>query len=117
MRVEESFENFLLFIFLYPTHLIWRYFFKLIPILTEIQIYSIMYIMKSARISTDLGDPLLIKALKQEANQTDQSMTEVLVHALECYFAHRLESKALARASESVFEEWDNPLDRDYDDL
>jgi hypothetical protein len=73
--------------------------------------------MKSARISTDLGDPLLIKLLKQEAHASDQSMTEVLVHALESYFSHRLETKALSRASEAVFEEWDNPLDRDYDDL
>jgi hypothetical protein len=73
--------------------------------------------MKSARISTDLGDPILIKLLKQEAQESDQSMTEVLVHALESYFAHRLETKALSRAAESVFEEWDNPLDRDYDDL
>lgn len=73
--------------------------------------------MKSARISTDLGDPLLIKLLKTEAHESDQSMTEVLVHALESYFAHRLETKALTRAAESVFEDWNNPLDQEYDDL
>lgn len=76
-----------------------------------------MFLMKAARISTDLGNPLLIKLLKQEASETDSSIKDVLVHALESYFSHRLETKALARASETVFEEWNNPLDSDYDDL
>lgn len=73
--------------------------------------------MKSARISTDLGDPLLIKLLKQEANESDLSMTDVLVRALESYFAHRLETRALSKSSEAVFEDWDNPLDSEYDKL
>ena len=71
--------------------------------------------MKSARISTDLGDPKLLKLLKQEASENDQTVKEVLVHALEVYFAHRLETKALMRASEKTFEEWNDPRDSEYD--
>ncbi len=69
------------------------------------------------RISTDLGDPIWIKLLKNEAQETDSSMKEVLVRALESYFAHRLEMKALQKAAEAVFVEWDTPLDSDYDKL
>jgi len=69
------------------------------------------------RISTDLGDPRLIKLLKLQAQESSTSIKEVLVQALESYFSHRLETKALVKASESIFEEWDNPLDADYDKL
>jgi hypothetical protein len=70
-----------------------------------------------ARLSTDLGDPRLIKLLKLEAQETDSTIKDVLVRALETYFAHRLETRALLKASEAVFAEWDNPLDSDYDRL
>lgn len=70
-----------------------------------------------ARLSADLGDPRLLRLLKLEASETNSSMRDVLVRALEGYFAHRLETKALLKASESVFEEWNDPLDSDYDDL
>lgn len=70
-----------------------------------------------ARISTDLGDPKLIRLLKLEAQETGTSIREVLIRALESYFAHRLETRALLKASEKVFEEWDNPQDADYDRL
>ena len=73
--------------------------------------------MKSSRISTDLGDPRLIKLLKLEAELTDQTMRDVLVHALESYFNHRLETRALTKASEAAFSEWNNPLDGEYDHL
>lgn len=69
------------------------------------------------RISTDLGDPRLIRLLKAEAQETGTSMRDVLIRALESYFSHRLETRALLKASESVFEEWNNPLDSDYDKL
>ena len=69
------------------------------------------------RIATDLGDPIWIKLLKAESQACDLSMKEVLIRALEYYFAHRFEMNALARVSESVFSEWDNPLDADYDKL
>jgi hypothetical protein len=69
------------------------------------------------RISTDLGDPRLMKLLKLEAQETGTSVKEVLIRALESYFAHRLETKALMKASEAVFEEWNDPKDSDYDRL
>jgi hypothetical protein len=69
------------------------------------------------RISMDIGDSRLIKLLKLEAQEKDTTMREVLVTALESYFAHRLETKALLRASESVFDEWQDPKDSDYDKL
>ncbi len=69
------------------------------------------------RISTDLGDPRLMRLLKLEAQETDTTVKEVLVRALESYFHHKLETKALLKASESVFEEWNNPLDAQYDKI
>lgn len=69
------------------------------------------------RISTDLGDPRLLRLLKLEAQETDSTIKDVLVRALESYFAHRLESRALLKASEAAFKDWDNPLDSDYDKL
>lgn len=65
----------------------------------------------------DLDNPVWLKLLKLEAQETDSTMKDVLIRALESYFAHRLESKALLKASESVFEEWNNPLDSEYDKL
>lgn len=73
--------------------------------------------MKSSRITVDLGNPALIRLLKNEGQETQQAVKDVVVHALEAYFFHRLETRALMRASESVFEEWNNPLDSEYDDL
>ena len=67
------------------------------------------------RITADLGDPRLIKLLKLESQEIELSMREVLIRALEGYFSHRLESKALEKASESAFEEWNDPRDSEYD--
>jgi len=69
------------------------------------------------RISTDLGDPRLLRLLKSEANERDTTIKEVLARALEAYFAERLETKALAKLAESSFSEWDDPRDADYDRL
>jgi len=69
------------------------------------------------RISTDLGDPRLLKLLKNEANERDTTVKDVLARALEAYFAERLETKALAKLAESSFSEWDDPRDADYDRL
>mgnify|MGYP000478991140 CR=1 FL=1 len=69
------------------------------------------------RISTDLGDPRFLKLLKSEANETDSTVKDVLIRALEAYFADRLETKALARLAEASFSEWDDPRDADYDRL
>lgn len=68
------------------------------------------------RLSTDLGDARLLRLLKAaEAQERDTSVKEVLVPALEAYFADRLETKALARLTESTFTEWDDPRDSEYD--
>ena len=71
----------------------------------------------SARISMDLGNPRLLRLVKLEAQETGSSMKEVILRALESYFSHRLETQALLAASESVFEEWNDPRDSDYDRL
>ena len=54
---------------------------------------------------------------KLEAQESGETIREVLVKALRSYFSHRLETKALMRASESVFEEWNDPRDSEYDKL
>jgi len=69
------------------------------------------------RISTDLGDPRLMRLLKAEANERDTTIKEVLVRALETYFADRLETKALGKLAEASFVEWDDPRDAEYDRL
>lgn len=69
------------------------------------------------RITTDLGDPRLLKLLKNEAIERDTTVKEVLRRALEAYFAERLENKALARLAESSFSEWNDPRDSAYDRL
>ena len=71
----------------------------------------------NSRISTDLGNPLLLRLLKLEAQETGTSVKDTLIRALEAYFAHRLETKAIERASEKVFAEWSDPRDSDYDKL
>lgn len=71
----------------------------------------------STRLTLDLGNSILIKLIKTEAHDTGSSMKDVVVKCIENYFADRLESKALARISDKVFEEWNDPLESDYDDL
>jgi hypothetical protein len=73
--------------------------------------------MRCAKMSANLGDPKLLKRLKQEAAMTDQSMKEVLVHALESCFPHRLETKSTRRLGEDAFKEWNNPWDAEYNEL
>lgn len=69
------------------------------------------------RISTELSDPRLVRLLKLEAHESDTSIKDVLSRALEAWFAERLETRALARLSEAVFAEWNDPRDADYDKL
>lgn len=47
----------------------------------------------------------------------DLSIKEVLVKALEFYFSNKLETRAMQKMSEQVFEEWNDPRDSDYDKL
>lgn len=70
-----------------------------------------------ARLSTDLGDPQLLKLLKAEANEKGSSVKEVVITALEAYFSHRIENKMLSRGTEKVFSEWDDSKDSDYDQI
>ncbi len=70
-----------------------------------------------ARLSTDLGNPQLIKMLKAEANEKDITIKDVLVTALEAYFSHRIETKDLYKISDTIFDEWNDPLDSEYDNL
>lgn len=58
-----------------------------------------------------------MRLLKAEAHERDTSVKDVLVTALEVYFADRLETKALARLAESGFDEWNDPRDAEYDRL
>jgi hypothetical protein len=69
------------------------------------------------RISTDLGDPRLMRLLKAEAAERGTTIKDVLTRALEAYFAERLETQALARLAESSFSEWNDPRDAEYDRL
>lgn len=71
----------------------------------------------TTRLSTDLGDPRLMRLLKAEAQERETSVKEVLTRALEAYFAERLETKALAKLAEACFSEWDDPRDAEYDRL
>lgn len=71
----------------------------------------------STRISTDLGDPRLMRLLKAEAAERDTTVKDVLTRALEAYFAERLETKALAKLAEASFSEWNDPRDAEYDRL
>jgi hypothetical protein len=73
--------------------------------------------MSKTRISTDLGNPQILRMLKTEAQLKDCTVKEVLITALEAYFSHQLETRALQKASETVFEGWNNPKDSDYDKL
>ena len=76
-----------------------------------------MMIDMNTRFTADLEDPRLMRLLKLEAQECSLSMKDVIVRALEQYFSDRLETKALLKISEAVFEEWDDPRDSDYDKL
>jgi hypothetical protein len=52
---------------------------------------------KTSRISMDLGNPLWLRLLKTEAQETDSTMRDVLIRALEGYFAHLRDDHEQAR--------------------
>jgi hypothetical protein len=62
------------------------------------------------KLSIDLDDPKLISLLNLEAKMTNQTTNEILIHALESYFHHRLETKSLMKLADSAFEDWENDL-------
>ena len=69
------------------------------------------------RLSINLGDARLIRLLRAAAQDRHTSVKEVIVTALEAYFAGRFETEALPRLSEGTFAEWDDPRDSEYDRL
>lgn len=71
----------------------------------------------SSRITTDLESPQLLRLLKLEAQNNRIAMKEVIIRALESYFFHRLETKALEHLSEQVFTEWNDKRDAEYDKI
>lgn len=71
----------------------------------------------NTRLTIDFKDPQLFKKLKFVAADKDCSMREVIVSAMDAYFSDYLENRAVLKLSEKTFEEWDNPLDADYDRL
>ncbi len=73
--------------------------------------------MRKTRLSVDLEDPYLLKLLKEEAALSKKSIKDVLTVALEMYFFNRLKKEPLVKASESVFKEWSDTRDAEYDDL
>jgi hypothetical protein len=73
---------------------------------------------KALKLTFDLSDkPELVELLKAYSLKQKQSQREVVIKALEAFFADRLENKMLLRAAEQTFAEWDNPEDEVYNDL
>ena len=69
------------------------------------------------RITVDLQDPQMLKMLRLKAAQEGKAIREVVVDALQSYFAHGQENQAILKLAEKTFEEWDNPKDAQYDRL
>ena len=72
--------------------------------------------MKSLKLSFDFRDrPQLVEMLRVQAMREGTTQKAVVMHALEAYFAHTLESTFLLKAAEQSFQEWDNEDDQVYD--
>jgi hypothetical protein len=71
----------------------------------------------SARLTLDFKDPSYLTRLKTVAAQEHKSLREVVMAALDAYFSDYLENRAIGKLAEKSFEEWDNPLDAEYDKL
>lgn len=67
------------------------------------------------RITADQKDIRLVQLIEMEAIEKGISRAEVLVQALEAYFAEKLENLQLVKASNKAFAEWDNDRDASYD--
>jgi hypothetical protein len=74
-------------------------------------------VVMNTRITADLGNPLLLQLLKNEANEKHVPMRKVLISALESYFSHKIEQKLIYRASDQIMNEWDDERDGDYDSI
>lgn len=67
------------------------------------------------RLTIDLANPSLARLLRLEAAHRGKAIREIVTEALEAYFSHKRENRAVMRLAEQTFEEWDNPKDADYD--
>jgi hypothetical protein len=63
----------------------------------------------------DFADPHLVRLLDEEARERKTTVEDVLSRALEAYFAERLGAQALAKVADSLFAEWSDPRDAEYD--
>lgn len=61
--------------------------------------------------------PELVELLKTYCLKKRQSQKEVVIKALEAFFADKLENRLLMKAAERSFSEWDNPEDEIYNDF
>lgn len=71
----------------------------------------------NTRITIDLKDPQLVKALHIEAIHKNKALREIMVEALHSYFSNKLENRGIAILAEKSFAEWENPKDAEYDQL
>jgi hypothetical protein len=74
--------------------------------------------MKALKLTFDLTDQAeLVALLKNYCVKSRQTQKEVVVRALEAFFADKLENRMLLMAAERSFAEWNNPEDEIYNDL
>lgn len=67
------------------------------------------------RLTIDLKDTHLLSLIKMEAARQHLAIRDVIVNALNAYFADREETTSLTKLAEVAFSEWDNPKDAAYD--
>ncbi len=74
--------------------------------------------MKALKLTFDLSDkPNLVELLKMHGAQAKKTQKEIVVKALEAYFADKIDSKLILKAAEKSFAEWDNPEDEIYNNI
>lgn len=72
--------------------------------------------MKSLKLSFDFRDrPQLVERLRTQALREGTTQKAIVMHALDAYFAHTLETTFILKATERSFQEWDNEDDQVYD--
>lgn len=71
----------------------------------------------NTRLTIDFKDPQYLKQLKHIAAEEQKTIREIMIAALDSYFSDYLENRAIEKLAEKSFEEWDNPLDADYDQI
>lgn len=71
----------------------------------------------NTRLTIDFKDPGYLKRLKHVAAEENKTVREIVVTALDSYFLHYLENRAISKLAEEAFAEWDNSLDAQYDKI